>query len=78
MTMRGTVNTGAWTVEAMTSPMPQGGFGCNISITQSSPELVGHAFAHRGTYDDEVAAVLDGLREGMLWIEVTHPHISGV
>jgi hypothetical protein len=75
MTLRGTVNAGQWIVEAMTSPAPKGGYGCQISITASSPEQpFGHAFAHHRTFESEAAAVLDGLREGMLWADLKSRH----
>jgi hypothetical protein len=76
MTLRGTVDAGTWIVEAMTAPSPQGGFTCNISIMPGSPEQLpfSHAFAHHRTFDTEAAAVLDGLREGMLWIDLKNRH----
>lgn len=75
MTLRGTVNSGTWIVEAITAPAPQGGFACHISITQGEPEQpFGHAFAHHRTFDTEAAAVLDGLREGMLWLDLKSCH----
>ncbi|CAB3798967.1 hypothetical protein LMG28688_04858 [Paraburkholderia caffeinitolerans] len=75
MTLTGTVNSGTWIVEAVTAPAPQGGFACRISITQSEPERpFGHAFAHHRSFDTEAAAVLDGLREGMLWADLKNLH----
>ncbi|WP_321788319.1 UDP-glucose 4-epimerase [Paraburkholderia sp. J94] len=71
MTLKGTVNGDTWVVEAVTSPAPQGGFACHISIRQGGPEQpVCHAFAHHRTLVTETAAMLDGLREGMLWIDL--------
>lgn len=79
MTLRGTVDSGKWIVEAMTSPAAQGGFACRISITQSAPEAeFGHAFAHHRTFETEEAAVLDGLRAGMMWIELKTSHVFGI
>jgi hypothetical protein len=75
MALRGTVNSGKWTVDAITSPAPQGGFTCQISISQSAPEPeFGHAFSHCGIFDTEETAVLDGLREGIAWIELKNQH----
>ena len=75
MTLKGTVDAGTWIVEAVTSPAPQGGFVCHISIMQGEPEQpFGHAFAHHRTFDTEAAAVLEGLREGMLWIDLKSWH----
>ena len=79
MTLKGTVNAGTWIVEATTVPAPQGGFVCHISILQSEPEQpFGHAFAHHRIFDTETAAVLDGLREGMLWIDLKSRNIFHV
>jgi len=76
MTLRGTVNAGTWIVDAITSPVPHGGFHCRISITQSAPAPeFGHAFAHHRTFESEEAAVLDGLREGMAWIKLKSGHV---
>ncbi|WP_043201115.1 hypothetical protein [Paraburkholderia acidipaludis] len=78
-TLRGTVDSGKWIVEAITSPAAQGGFTCQISITQSAPEPeFGHAFAHYRAFETEEAAVLDGLRAGMTWIELKNGHVFGV
>lgn len=75
MTLRGIVDAGSWIVQAITSPAPQGGFTCQISITQSAPaEEFGHAFAHHREFETEAEAVLDGLREGMLWVDLKTRH----
>ncbi len=76
MTLRGTVDSGRWRVEAMTSPAPHGGFACRISITQSAPEQeFGHSFAHYRTFETEAAALLDGLRAGIKWIELRNDQV---
>jgi hypothetical protein len=75
MTLRGTVDAGTWIVEAITSSAPQGGFTCRISIMErSSEQPFGHAFAHHRVFETESAAVLDGLREGMVWIDLKSRH----
>jgi hypothetical protein len=77
--MRGTVDSGKWIVEAVTRPAAQGGFTCQISITQSAPEPeFGHAFAHCRRFETEEAAVLDGLRAGIVWIELKRGHVFNV
>ncbi|MBB2981167.1 MULTISPECIES: hypothetical protein [Paraburkholderia] len=75
MTLKGTVDSDTWIVEAVTSPAPQGGFSCHIAIRQRAPEqAVCHAFDHHRTFVTETAAMLDGLREGMLWIDLMNRH----
>jgi hypothetical protein len=75
MTLKGTVDSGTWTVEAITAPIPDGGFACHVSIRQGTPEQpFTHAFAHHRVFDSEAAAVLDGLREGILWIDLKGRH----
>jgi hypothetical protein len=79
VTLKGTVDAGTWVVEAVTAPAPQGGFGCHVSIRQGTPEQpFGHAFSHHRTFDTEAAAVLDGLREGMVWIDLKSRHTFDV
>ncbi|WP_028225463.1 hypothetical protein [Paraburkholderia ferrariae] len=79
MTLRGTVDSGTWTVEAMTSPAPHGGYLCQISIAQSAPEQeFGHSFVHYRTFETEAEAILDGLRAGMKWIELKNDHVFQV
>jgi hypothetical protein len=79
MTLRGTVDSGTWIVQAVASPGTRGGFTCQISITQSAPEQeFGHAFSHHRTFETETDAVLDGLREGMKWIELKNDRVFQV
>lgn len=79
MTLKGTVDTDTWSVEATTSPAPEGGFGCQINITERLPEKrLRHAFVHHRTFENEADAVLEGLREGMLWIGLKSRHVFQV
>lgn len=71
MTLRATIDSGKWIVEAMTSPAQGGGYTCQISITQSAPEQeFGRCYARHQVFETEAGAVLDGLRAGMKWIEL--------
>jgi hypothetical protein len=76
VTIRGTVEAGAWIVEAMTAASPEGGFIRQIGIMQGPPGQppCGHAFAHHRTFDADAPVVLDGLREGMLRIDRENRH----
>lgn len=69
MTLSGTVVERHWTVSADTAPVP-GGFVCTIRVSHDGAGgCFEHAFKHFKTFRSEREAVLDGLREGMLWIE---------
>ncbi|TDG06534.1 UDP-glucose 4-epimerase [Paraburkholderia guartelaensis] len=75
MTLKGTVDSGVWHVEAETSQAEQGGFCCLISVAHGSAEQhFHHAFAHHRIFESEVAAVLEGLREGMVWVDLKSRH----
>lgn len=79
MTLKGTVDAGTWIVEANTAPAPQGGFGWHVSIRQGTPERpFVRSFSHHRTFDTEAAAVLDGLHEGMVWIDLKSRHTFDV
>jgi hypothetical protein len=69
MTLAGKINEGHWSVSADTAAVP-GGFCCHIRVAHEGPEgLYEHDFQHFKRFSSEREAVLDGLREGMLWIE---------
>jgi hypothetical protein len=75
MALKGTIESGTWSVESETSPVPQGGFSCRIRVTHGSPgQRFIHTFAHHRTCASETAAVLDGLREGMVWVDLKLHH----
>jgi hypothetical protein len=70
MTIKGQVTGDGWIVSADTFPV-DGGFGCEVHVGHSS---VGgefkHRFRHSKVLPTEREAVLDGLREGMVWIDL--------
>lgn len=71
MTLKGNVDSGTWSVEAVTAPAPDGGFLCHINVMHgSSAERFTRTFPHHRVFDSEKDAVLEGLREGMVWIEL--------
>lgn len=75
MSLNGHIDSGAWNVEAVTSPAPLGGFCCEVSVSHGPhTERFTHAFAHHRVFENEREAVLEGLREGMLWIELKLGH----
>lgn len=75
MTLKGNVNEGSWSVEVETSAAPGGGYHCRIRVTQTVPERTfSHDFTHYRTFEDETTAMLEGLREGMTWIELKRGH----
>jgi hypothetical protein len=71
MTMNGTISADTWTVTVETVPVPEGRYGCHIHVSYTPPEAgFTRDFAHHSTFESETAAVLDGLREGILWVEL--------
>lgn len=69
MTLSGNVDAHDWTVSAEVEPV-RGGFGCLIRVAHSEADgKFEHAFRHFKVFPTEREAVLDGLHEGMLWIE---------
>ncbi|WP_233870417.1 hypothetical protein [Paraburkholderia adhaesiva] len=71
MSLKGTINGATWTVIAETVPAPLGGYGCNIHVSYAPPEAeFTREFTHHSTFESETAAVIEGLREGALWVEL--------
>jgi len=69
MALSGTITERHWTVSARTRPV-QGGFECCIRVEHvGSGTPFAHEFKHHKTFTNEREGVLDGLREGALWIE---------
>jgi hypothetical protein len=70
MTLSGTVCDGHWSVSVVTHPTV-GGFDCSIQISHTTPEGVfTHEFKHSSVFASEREAVLAGLREGMVWVQL--------
>lgn len=60
MSLKGTVEADTWRVEAITLPGLEQRFS--------------HAVVRHRIFGSEAAAVLEGLREGMSWIELKSRH----
>ena len=70
MTLSGNICDGSWSVSAGTQPTA-GGFHCTISLSHTTPEGVfTHEFMHDSVFASEREAVLAGLREGMVWVQL--------
>ncbi|CAN0626317.1 conserved protein of unknown function [Burkholderia multivorans] len=79
MTLSGNVREGEWTVEVETLPVEGGGFRCRVQVEHGGPHgHFGHAFEHSQTYWTEREAVLEGLRAGMMWIELKMSQVFDV
>jgi hypothetical protein len=75
MALSGTINADTWTVGAETVPAPQGGYGCRIRVSHTSPTTqFSRECAHHCTFENEATAVLEGLREGVTWVELKTRH----
>ncbi|MEM5372746.1 hypothetical protein V4C53_42990 [Paraburkholderia azotifigens] len=71
MTLLGNVQEGEWSVNVVTEPAEDGGFQSTIYVSHTSPDAnFEHAFRHDRKFGSEREAALDGLRDGMTWIEL--------
>lgn len=69
MTLSGSAQGPKWRVSAQTSPAP-GGFVCRVRVEHDGVRgAFSHEFVHATRYKVEREALLDGLRQGMLWID---------
>ncbi|QCP49885.1 UDP-glucose 4-epimerase [Trinickia violacea] len=74
MTMSGKVGEGDWSVSAEVKPVA-GGFVCTVHVDHDDPKgKFEHQFKHHTVFATERDAVLEGLREGMVWIEQKRAH----
>ncbi|NRO96978.1 hypothetical protein GWC77_13715 [Paraburkholderia sp. NMBU_R16] len=77
MTVSGKVNEHDWSVSADVQPA-SGGFVCTIHVDHvdhADPNgKFEHCFKHHRVFGTEREAVLEGLREGMIWIEQKMAH----
>ncbi|PMS36665.1 hypothetical protein B0G57_103121 [Trinickia symbiotica] len=74
MTMSGKVSDSDWAVSARVDPVP-GGFTCAIEVEHSDEtRKFAHQFKHHRVFETEREAVLDGLHEGLVWIERKMAH----
>ncbi|MFM0500192.1 UDP-glucose 4-epimerase [Paraburkholderia caffeinilytica] len=70
MALSGKVFDGDWSVSAETH-QTTGGFDCTILLSHSTPEgMFTHEFRHDSIFPSEREAVLAGLREGMVWVQL--------
>ncbi|WP_438392392.1 UDP-glucose 4-epimerase [Caballeronia sp. DA-9] len=68
MTLKGQVSGEGWSVSVDTVTIADG-FSCDVQVEHggASGEFK-HRFRHWQTFKSEREAVLDGLREGMVWL----------
>jgi hypothetical protein len=70
MTLSGKVSENDWCVSAE-AHQTTGGFDCLIRVSHSGPEgTFEREFRHCRTFPTGREALLDGLREGLIWIEL--------
>ncbi|NMM00190.1 UDP-glucose 4-epimerase [Paraburkholderia sp. RP-4-7] len=70
MTISGNVRDSDWSVSVETH-QASGGYDCSIQLSHDTPEGVfKHGFTHSSVYPNEREAVLAGLREGMVWVQL--------
>lgn len=74
MAVSGKVCAHDWSVSVEVSPASDG-FVCTIRVGHSDPKgKFEHQFKHFKVFRTEREAVLDGLREGMVWVEHKMAH----
>lgn len=70
MALSGNVSDSDWSVSAV-AHRAEGGFNCVIQLSHNTPEGVfKHEFTHSSIFPSECDAVLAGLREGMVWVQL--------
>jgi len=70
MTLKGQVTGDNWTVDTETFSADDG-FGCEIHVGHTGPGgQFKHRFRHAKFFATEREAVLDGLREGIVWVSL--------
>ncbi|WP_179405001.1 UDP-glucose 4-epimerase [Burkholderia guangdongensis] len=79
MALSGNIREGDWTVEVETIPTGDGGFRCRVRVEHGRPAgPFRHAFDHGPSCPTEREALLEGLRAGMVWIELKASHVFDV
>ncbi|MFC0397317.1 UDP-glucose 4-epimerase [Paraburkholderia rhizosphaerae] len=70
MTLAGNAHETEWSVDVTTFAAEQG-YRSNIRVShQSASGAFAHDFQHSGIFATEREALLEGLREGMTWVEL--------
>lgn len=71
MPLSGTIEEGEWSVTAATSQTDAGGYSCTIRVSQVGPAgKFEHEFVASRSAASEHEAMLEGLREGLIWVEL--------
>jgi hypothetical protein len=71
MAMHGEIHDGDWEVDVATSRRDDGRFACLIRVAHRLQDATfKREFQHTETFANERDAMVAGLREGMIWIEL--------
>jgi hypothetical protein len=71
MPLTGKVDEDGWSVRVETKPAPDGKFCSDIHVCHRTRDgKFAHVFANQECFSTEREAMLAGLREGMIWIEL--------
>ncbi|HDR9511543.1 hypothetical protein C5615_33825 [Burkholderia cepacia] len=71
MALSGELHDADWTVAIETIAVETGGYQCRIHVTVRSPDSTcEREFPHHRVFATEREAALEGLRSGMIWIEM--------
>jgi hypothetical protein len=71
MTLTANAHDREWSVDVSTSAEPVGGYRAMVHVAHNfGSGAFEYEFRHNGTFLTEREALLEGLREGMTWIEL--------
>jgi hypothetical protein len=71
MTLTGNAHEAEWSVDVVTSAAEAGGYRSDIHVSHESAHgAFAHDFQHSSVFATQREALLEGLREGMTWIEL--------
>lgn len=79
MAFSGTVSCADWRVLANTREVAHG-FECSIRVELMGPDgsRFEHGFVHGAVFDRERDAILAGLQEGMVWVDLKRSRTIGL
>jgi predicted RNA binding protein with dsRBD fold (UPF0201 family) len=75
MSLQGEIRDGDWAIDVSTSARADGQHDCRIRVSQRCGEgSFDRQFLHDRIFPTAREAMLEGLREGMIWIELKKLH----
>jgi hypothetical protein len=79
MTMQGEIHDGDWEVDVRTQLRDDGRYACRVQVSHRLQDTqFRREFQLADTFANERDAMVEGLREGMIWIELKRCHTFDV